>query len=169
MSEKKSLSFKQAVVKAALNRPTDTSLKQFAQERGVGYSTLQAWMRRARDGQWGNVPNTPAPREKRPVEWTTEERWQAVLDCAGKDEAATAAYCRERGVFQHHIDQWKHELMTKSKNDDPTLRTEVRALKDENKQLKRELARKEKALAEAAALITLRKKLATLWAEDEDV
>lgn len=169
MREKKSLSFKQAVVKAALNRSKDTNLEQFAQEQGVGYSTLQAWMKRARDGQLGHVPSTPTGREKRPVEWTTPERWQAVLDGAGKDEAATAAYCRERGLFQHHVDQWKHELMTQSKKDDSTLRTEVRALKDENKQLKRELARKEKALAEAAALITRRKKLATLWAEDEDV
>lgn len=58
--------------------------------------------------------------------------------------------------------------MSTSQSHDQTRRHELRALKEENKQLKRELARKEKALAEAAALITLRKKLATLWAQDEE-
>ena len=37
-------------------------------------------------------------------------------------------------------------------------RADIRTLKDENKQLQRELRRKEKALAEAAALIILKKK-----------
>lgn len=168
MKPKISLSFKQATVAAALSRPSTVGLKQFAMERGVGYSTLQRWLRLARDGKLGERPDTPTAREKRPVDWTTEEKWQAVLDCAGKEPTAQATYCRERGVFQHHVEQWKQEFMTTSKSNDPVLRNELRALKEENKQLKRELARKEKALAEAAALITLRKKLATLWAEDEE-
>jgi hypothetical protein len=36
------------------------------------------------------------------------------------------------------------------------------------RQLERELARKEKALAEAAALLVLKKKVETLYGEDED-
>ena len=43
---------------------------------------------------------------------------------------------------------------------------EVRTLKDENVKLKRELVRKDKALAEAAALLILQKKFRALW-EDE--
>ncbi len=76
------------------------------------------------------------------------------------DEHATSHYCRERGIFIHHVAQWKDELMVKAKTEtiDTKLRSEIRALKDENKALKRELARKEKARAETAALITLRKK-----------
>ena len=38
----------------------------------------------------------------------------------------------------------------------------------ENKQLKKELAKKEKALAEMAALYTLKKKAEELWGEEED-
>ena len=168
MKAKMSLSFKQTTVAAALNRPGDVGLEQFAKERGVGYSTLQKWLWLAREGKLGETSHACATRAKRPVDWTTNEKWQAVLDCAGKDESAKAIYCRQHGLFQHHLEQWKQELMTKSKTNDHTVRDENRALKEENKQLKRELARKEKALAEAAALITLRKKLATLWAEDEE-
>ena len=36
------------------------------------------------------------------------------------------------------------------------------------KQLKQEIKRKDKALAEAAAILILRKKLNALWGEDED-
>lgn len=43
----------------------------------------------------------------------------------------------------------------------------MRTLKDENTRLKRELVRKDKALAEAAALLILQKKFRALW-EDED-
>lgn len=169
MRAKKSLSFKQAAVAAALNRASHVGLEQIAADRGIGYSTLQRWLRLAREGKLGVEPGTASKGEKRPVDWTGEEKWQAVLDCAGKDDAAQSTYCRERGLFQHHLEQWKQELMAKSKSNDPGLREENRALKEENKQLKRELARKEKALAEAAALITLRKKLATLWAGEEEV
>ena len=93
------------------------------------------------------------------------------MDCHGLDEHATSRYCRERGIFIHPVAQWKDPLMAKAKTEtiDTKLRSEIRALKDENKALKRELARKEKALAETAALITLRKKAAAIWGmEDED-
>ena len=45
---------------------------------------------------------------------------------------------------------------------------ENRQLKNENKALKKELRRKEKALAEAAALLILQKKANRLWGYDED-
>ena len=44
---------------------------------------------------------------------------------------------------------------------------ELRDLKDENVKLKRDVARKDKALAEAAALLILQKKFRALW-EQED-
>ena len=168
MKAKKALSFKQAAVAAALSRASHVGVEQIAKDRGIGYSTLQRWLRLAREGKLGVEPGKALKGEKRPVDWTSDEKWQAVLDCAGKDDVAQSAYCREHGLFRHHLEQWKQELMAKSKSNDPGLRVENRALKEENKQLKRELARKEKALAEAAALITLRKKLATLWAGDEE-
>ena len=43
---------------------------------------------------------------------------------------------------------------------------EIRTLKDENEQLKRALLRKDKALAEAAALLILQKKFQALWEEE---
>ena len=44
---------------------------------------------------------------------------------------------------------------------------QARLARDEVKQLKRELRRKGKALAETAALLVLRKKMHAIWGEDE--
>lgn len=172
MAKRHSQSFKLNAVEKALQRPEGVSVERCARELGVGHSTLQRWLHQTRNGELSDVSvnsNDPS-REKRPGNWTTEERAQAVLDCHGLDEQALSRYCRERGIFIHHVAQWKDELMAKVKTEtDTKLRGEIRTLKDENKTLKRELARKEKALAETAALITLRKKAAAIWGmEDED-
>jgi len=173
VAKRHSKSFKLNAVAKALQRPDGVSVERFAQELGVGHSTLQRWLHQTRNGGLSGVSvNSDDPsQEKRPDDWTPEERAQAVLDCHGLDEQAESRYCRERGIFIHHVAQWKDELMAKAKTEtiDTKLRSEIRALKDENKALKRELARKEKALAETAALITLRKKAAAIWGmEDED-
>ena len=48
------------------------------------------------------------------------------------------------------------------------LREQTRLDKKRIQELERELRRKEKALAEAAALLVLRKKAQAIWGEDED-
>jgi transposase len=46
-------------------------------------------------------------------------------------------------------------------------KVEIKKLKEENKQLQRELNKKDKALAEVTALLTLKKKLSYLWEDEE--
>ena len=70
----------------------------------------------------------------------------------------------QNGLFAHHLTSWKAAFCADIKVT-PGSR-EIRVLKDENDQLKRELVRKERALAEAAALLILQKKFRALW-EDE--
>ena len=78
---------------------------------------------------------------------------------------ARSAWCREHGLFEHQLTQWKAQLLTPA---DPVGNAgEVRRLKEEVKQLERKLTRKDKALAEAAALLVLQKKYQALW-EGED-
>ena len=75
------------------------------------------------------------------------------------------AWCREKGLFAHHLVSWKTAFCAEEKAGASGTR-EIRTLRDENGQLKRELVRKDKALAEAAALLILQKKFRALW-EDE--
>ena len=71
-------------------------------------------------------------------------------------------------MYTHHLHQWKQDFMRSKTDTTDTLATQNRALKTENKQLQRELARKDKALAEAAALLILQKKVQTLFGWDEE-
>ena len=74
------------------------------------------------------------------------------------------AWCRERGLFAHQLEQWKANFC--SPNEVDQQREDVsalRALKVENKSLERELLLKDKALAEVTALLVLQKSSERSW------
>ena len=76
---------------------------------------------------------------------------------------ALNAGCRERGLFAHELTQWKIDFCkTTDSRSSRAENQQLRSLKVENQRLERELKRKEKALAEAAALLILQKKVRAL-------
>jgi len=92
-----------------------------------------------------------------------------IISCAVLDEKALSEHCREQGIYPHHVAQWKLDFASASQSDNkPVSRNEVKILKNENKALKKELNRKDKALAETAALLVLQKKVHEIWGNDED-
>lgn len=167
MGKRQSTAFKLTAVEKALGRSEDETLEQVAQQIGIGYSTLTRWMTQVTAGK---LTTSPLPStSRRPEDWRTEEKWQALLDTANLTEAELGVYCRRHGLYTHHLQHWKDAFMRKT-TDETTQRykAEIRDLKDQNKVLQRELQRKEKALAEAAALLVLKKKVHALYGEDED-
>ena len=107
----------------------------------------------------------PASGEKRAQEWSTQERFQALLETHALSPEALNAWCRERGLFAHQLQRWQEEFCLAPRPAPQA--AEVRKLKGELASLQRELNRKERALSEAAALLVLQKKYQALW-EDED-
>jgi len=104
----------------------------------------------------------------RPQDWSAEEKLNMVIACASLDEEKVSELCREQGVFPHHIKQWKQDFVRgQSAVTKVSLRTDNKVLRQENKALKKELNRKDKALAETAALIVLQKKVNAIWGSDE--
>ncbi len=97
-----------------------------------------------------------AGKDKRPQAWTREQRLEALLATHGLAEQELGAWCRQRGIHTHHLAQWRSELI--GAVPERTLASETRALRQENQALKKELRRKDKALAETAALLVLKKK-----------
>jgi transposase len=159
MKQKYSESFiEQAVVKL-LSRGKRT-VREVALDLNVNYHTAKNWMQRGSPDKAGMSPG----KEKRPQDWSAQEQLLALQEAHGLSGEALQAWCRERGLFAHHLTSWKAAFCAGAKADSGT--RELRNLKDENEQLKRELVRKEKALAEAAALLVLQKKFRALW-EDE--
>lgn len=91
------------------------------------------------------------------------------MACASLDEESISQRCREQGIYPHHLTQWKADFVaTADVARSSGSSAELKRLRQENKSLKRDLNRKEKALAETAALLVLQKKVHDIWGSDED-
>ena len=137
----------------------ERTVKSVAEELNINCHTVKNWMKRK-----GGVMVGVVTKERRPQDWTAEQQLVALHQTHGLSGESLQTWCRENGLFAHHLTSWKAAFCAEIKVA-PGSR-EIRVLKDENDQLKRELVRKERALAEAAALLILQKKFRALW-EDE--
>ena len=88
-----------------------------------------------------------------------------VIACGSLDEAAMNELCRERGLYAHHVTRWKQDFINGLPAND---HVGSKRLKGEVRELKKELNRKDRALAETAALLVLQKKVDAIWGNDED-
>jgi len=104
---------------------------------------------------------------RRPQDWSAEEKYAVMIEAASLPDEELGAFLREKGLHQANLTQWRQEMLTglgKSKSHSSKRSFEARRIRE----LERELARKEKALAEAAALLILKKKAQALWGDEDD-
>lgn len=163
MRAKFNQSFKIQAVEKALNRSEETGLRDVANSLGVALSTLHKWLKQSKAQQFESANNegnfNQMTKEKRPQDWSQEDKLKIVIACDSLDENAISERCRQQGIYPHHIKQWKNDFACKSQPHNQAKKlNEMKALKQEVKNLKRELNRKDKALAETAALLVLQKK-----------
>ena len=136
------------------------SIREVAEDLNMSLGTLRNWVRDDRSKSQAKS----GLQSKRPQDWSLAERLQILMESHGLDEDALNAFCREKGIFRHHLEKWQAAFTAGGAADN---RAQLRELKDTNNALKRELNRKEKALAEAAALLVLQKKYQALWEEKD--
>jgi len=156
---------KEAVLRKMMP-PHNRSVKQLAQEEGISEGTLFNWRKQARekglllpDGDSG------------PEGWSAQDKFAAVLEAAALNEAELAEYCRKRGIYPEQLLQWRRaceEANDWDRESSRRLKSEKKADRQLIRQLERELSRKEKALAEAAALLVLQKKAQAIWGDPGD-
>ena len=102
--------------------------------------------------------------------WSAESKLAVVVETALLSEVELSEYCREKGLYPDQVKAWKQagilgqEAATQQKQ--AVVGAQARADQKRIRDLERELRRKDKALAEAAALLILRKKLDALWGSD---
>lgn len=137
------------------------SIKMVADELNVNHHTLKYWMK----NKSVTAGVAASAKEKRPQDWTSAEQFAALQATHGLAPEALQAWCREQGIFPHHLTSWQAAFCAPVK-DAIAGTSELRLLKQENEKLKRDVLRKDKALAEAAALLILQKKFRALW-DDE--
>ncbi len=154
--------FKEQALAKVLSRG-DRTVQAVADELNLSVFTLKNWMRKTLP----NEAQRALRKEKRPQDWRMEERLKALQESHGLEGEALQAWCREQGVFAHQLVQWKADFCGQARPTESREEArELRALKAENQRLERELKRKEKALAEAAALLVLQKKYRALLGEE---
>lgn len=155
MKPKYSPAFKEQALQKVLQRG-DKTIQCIADELNINLFTLKTWLKHDRPEIM-----TAQKKAKRPADWTPEERLQALMTSHGLDGEALSAFCRNQGLFSHHLASWRQGFI----NTATGLAPSDKSLREENKQLKKDLHRKEKALAEAAALLVLQKKFQAFWEE----
>ena len=138
----------------------ERTIQSVAEELNVNCHTVKNWMKRKRASTVGLL----ATKERRPQDWTTEQQLVALHETHSLTGEAMHTWCRENGLFTRHLSSWKTVCYEDTKVASGT--RAIRVLKDEHEQLKRELIRKEHALAETAALLTLQKQFRVLWKDE---
>ncbi len=106
-----------------------------------------------------------------PGELSSEEKFNIVVETASLNETELSAYCRRRGLFTPVIEAWRETCKQAHASLAPKMKADRAAIRTQKKSIKRlemELRRKEKALAEAAALLVLQKKVRSLWEDPGD-
>jgi hypothetical protein len=140
-------------------------LSRLAGEEGISRATLAKWRPEAR-AKGKLLPDSDAAAEG----WTSRDKLAAVIETASLNEAELGEYCRRRGIYSEQLEVWRAACERANDWEEVTANRISRETKDDRKriqQLERELARKEKALAEAAALMILRKKAEAIWGRKE--
>jgi len=150
---------------AKLIGPDATPVTQLAHEEHISSSTLYNWKREAKI-KAGSLANP----DDAPKGWTATDKFEAVIQTASMSEVQVSEFCRSKGLYPEQIQRWKTACQQANNWDDALRLNQKDKLKKDKQKIKtleRELLRKEKALAEAAALLVLQKKVRAIW-EDED-
>lgn len=156
-----------ADVKRRMSPPARQSVAQISKELGIHIATLYAW-RKAWRLQGEVVPAS----EKAPESWSSADKFTVVLESSGLNATELGAFCRERGLYPEQVDRWRQAAQDANANSMLTMADqkdlEKRHQQDQReiKRLQQELRRKDKALAEAAALLMASKKIQAYWGED---
>jgi len=146
--------------------PLNRSVAELAEETGISSVTLYAWRQQAR------TAGVVVPGDgKNSAAWSSADKFRVVLEVASLNEVELAEYCRRKGLYVEQIQTWREaceQANATSAEQGRVLRAQDKISRQRIKELERDLRRKESALAEAAALLILRKKAEAIWGKDED-
>ena len=147
--------------------PITKAVSEIAKEEGISYNTIYGWKRNARlKGKI--IPNSNKNRTSR---YRSEDKLKIVMETYSMNAEELSRYCREKGLFTSDIESWKisvEETLNNPSDSPKELKKELKEEKNKVKDLEKELNRKEKALAETAALLVLRKKAKAIWGDHEE-
>jgi transposase-like protein len=156
--------------------PRGKTATALASEVGISQPTLSRWLRSAQatvavmskapaqvTDRASEQPEPPPKVAKRPEDWSPEERLRAVVEGAKLSDTELGAFLRREGLHEATLRQWRAAAL-EGLGPQRSTRSEQKRVQD----LEKELRRKDKALAEAAALLVLQKKTRAIWGDGDD-
>ena len=160
--------FKSSLVSKMVG-PRAVTASALAIEVGIRQPTLSRWLREVRMLP-GMAKKSRKPedrsRPQRPQDWSPEEKLRVVVEAMGLRDEELGAFLRKEGLHQAQLDEWSataHSSLSVRKGTKKAS-PEFKRIRE----LERELRRKDKALAETAALLVLKKKAQAIWGDEDD-
>lgn len=147
--------------------PDAISAGVLSKEVNVAQSTLSSWLRKA--GQRCTSLEGLPMKERRPQDWTSHEKLNAIIEASKLENTDLGSFLREKGLHETHLEQWRLQILNALQMK-PVTDTKNKSKSSDTKkirQLEKELQRKESALAEAAALLILKKKAQKIWGDED--
>ncbi len=143
--------------------------RRIAKELDVSPSVVSKWRNELVES---GLLSTELPLENATTDYSAEQRFFIVIETATVSERELAEYCRSKGLFVDDVKTWRAlSIKAQSTTSASMPHKENKLLRDERRKVKaleKELARKDKALAETAALLVLREKFNALWEINEE-
>ena len=149
------------------------TLESVAAELNMSLGTLKGWLKRSRPVGAAVPHAAPLPGDTPAAQWSPVQRLLALNESHPRVGPALHAWCREKGLFEHQLIQWRDAFCASTQPaaaraaEQRLANTALRELQGRHDQLEREMRRKDRALAEAAALLVLQKKFQALVLKSE--
>ena len=146
--------------------PENKSISQIQETLGIPEATLKKWRQELRaNGHAAPANDEPAD------QWSSRDKFLIVLETMNLSEAELSEYCRQKGLYPEKVRQWQENCVN-ANSDIPGRIAEImqqdKATQKELRQVRKELQRKDAALAETAALLVLRKKAEAIWGTSDE-
>lgn len=156
--------FKANMVKKMM-LPGGQSANALAVETGVSQPTLSKWLRSARERTVSDS-NSSSRSPRRPTDWKPADKLRVLTETEDLEGEELGAVLRREGLHEADLIEWRRIAYGALAGNSKT----VSGTGDSRRvrELEKQLRRKDKALAEAAALLVLQKKVQALWGDEDD-
>jgi transposase len=145
--------------------PRAETATALAEKTGVAQPTLSRWLREASTvSAMGNQKGNEESRGQK--KWTPEEKLRVVLAAISLSEEQLGDLLRREGLHTAQLEEWRALVMEALAGRKPAA-TKSSSDAKRMKELARDLNRKNLALAEVTALLTLQKKMQAIWGDED--
>ena len=168
--------FKNAMIQKMAG-PDAISASALSKKVDVPQATLSKWLRMGGVGSSYNFPNNAheytnmakIKGPKRPNDWNAEDKLKVIMEAASLKDGQLGEFLRKKGLHQTHLEQWRLQMLDGLQNGfSKKSAKQKKADAKRIRALEKEINRKDKALAETAALLVLKKKVQEIWGDEDD-